>query len=255
MSNRFNSDTSALIQRENINKSARYDLEEWIFQQVNLTSNNMRVLDLGCGTGKQIFALRNVLSSGSSILGVDISPDAVRLVNTRAKNEHLQNIEARECNLDEVVNALNGLYFDLILSSYAIYYSKNMLQLFSALPTLLNPDGQVFICGYGKGTNHELYEIIQKFTDKIKPIDDFIQERDIINIADHHYSKYRIVRLSNQVFFSTLEDILTWWKNHNSYLPEISQDVSDALQTKISREGTFSLTKNVLGVYYDVKRF
>ena len=252
MNHRFDADTSALQQRVEINQAARYNLEDWIVQQIDFT-DTMRVLDLGCGTGKQVFALQKLLSAESSILGIDISPDAVSLVNTRAQQEKLHNVEARECHLDDVVSSLEASHFDLILSSYAIYYSQDMVRLLSTLPTLLNPGGQVFICGNGRGTNQEIYDIIRQFSDRGRPVDDFIHEEDIVRIGRKHYANYRITRLANQVTFTSLESILGWWKHHNSFIPEILQDVSQSLEAYLARDGSFSLTKNVLGVSYHVE--
>jgi cyclopropane fatty-acyl-phospholipid synthase-like methyltransferase len=54
MKKQFHSNTAELEKRIAANKSTLYDLEEWIFSQIELDPI-MEVLDLGCGTGKQIF--------------------------------------------------------------------------------------------------------------------------------------------------------------------------------------------------------
>lgn len=249
------SDTDALIQRERINKSARYDLDEWIFRQIRLDSG-IKVLDLGCGTGKQIFALRKLLSSDSMITGVDISAAAVAKVNERAKGEELQNIKAAVCEHEGVVNHFKGACFDLIMSSYAIYYAKDMIELLSSLSSLLNRKGQVFVCGYGQGTNQEMHEIIKVFCAPNHHItefeDDFISENEIVDIA-RNYSSYQVVRLPNQIYFDSPDSLLIWWKNHNLYVPEILQQVCDAIDQHFRVNGSFTLTKNVIGIRFDAK--
>lgn len=253
MKKQFDSDTAALEQRIVANKTTRYDLEEWILSQIKLNPN-MKVLDLGCGTGKQVFALQKFLSTESKIIGVDTSPDAVAQINQRSAKEAVTNVKAVECELDNVIDYFQGSSFDLIVSTYAIYYSKNMPQLLSSLTGLMNPKAQMFICGYGKGTNQEIYNLVNELSvsdsTKIKSIEDFIDMDQVENISQH-YASHHVVRLPNKVIFSSPDDILSWWTNHNSYNPEIHQEVRRALENYFSGNEFYFLSKNVLGIYFE----
>src|SRR5215216_7479986 len=101
MSRQFDSNTNALKHRANINaQGSTYNLEDWIIEQTKPQSG-MRVLDLGCGTGKQIFRFAPIVSSNGLILGIDISPDAVDEVNRRAQEEHLDFVKAVRTSLDD----------------------------------------------------------------------------------------------------------------------------------------------------------
>jgi len=249
----FNSDTAALVQRLRAYESTVYDLEKWIIKQVKL-HQDMKVLDLGCGTGKQMFALHRFLSSESKIVGIDISSDAVARVNQRAEKEGITNVKAMICHLDDVTTYFKESRFDLILSTYAIYYSKDMLSLLSSLRRLLNDKGQVFVCGYGKGTNQEFYDLVNKLVNdesrKIGSIGDFMGKQDIAHAATS-YSSYRVVRLANTVVFRSAESVLAWWKNHNSYIPELHREVCHTIDQYLKKNGSFTMTKNVLGVLYE----
>ena len=253
MKSQFDSDSAALEQRIAANKTTLYDLEEWILSQIKLGSS-MRVLDLGCGTGKQIFALHKSLSPESKIVGVDISPDAVAHINQRALKEAAANVKAVECELDNVVKYFQGSRFDLIVSTYAIYYSRNMPKLLSSLTCLMSPKAQMFVCGYGKGTNEEIYNLINELSSsdstKIDSMEDFIDNDEIENISQY-YSSCRVARLSNKVKFSSPDAILSWWTNHNSYIPKLHQEVRRALDKFFSKNEFFFLSKNVLGVSYE----
>lgn len=253
MKRQFDSDTAALVQRLRATESTVYDLEKWIIKQVKLR-HDMKVLDLGCGTGKQMFALLGFLSSESKIVGIDISSDAVARVNQRANREGITNIKAIVCDLDDVTTYFKESRFNLILSTYAIYYSRNMLSLLSSLRHLLNDNGQVFVCGYGKGTNQEFYDLVNKLVNdesrKIGSIEDFMEEQDIAQVA-RSYSSYRIVRLANSVVFRSAENVLAWWKNHNSYIPELHREVCHTIDQYLKKNGSFRMTKNVLGVLYE----
>jgi hypothetical protein len=47
-----------------------------------------------------------------------------------------------------------------------------------------------------------------------------------------------------------VDDVLEWWKNHPSYLPEIYGQVEDELRTYFASKSNFVLTKSILGVNY-----
>ena len=80
MSRCFDADTQALREREKVNAAgAVHNLEDWIIEQV-CPSAGMRVLDLGCGTGKQMFAFVKQVSPEGSLVGLDISKEAVEAV-------------------------------------------------------------------------------------------------------------------------------------------------------------------------------
>lgn len=252
---KFNTDTQALESRLDINKSsALYDLEEWIFKHVPLR-DKMKVLDIGCGTGKQIFALQEYLSSDSEIIGIDLSADAVVQVNKRAKEAGFKNIKGVKCAIDDVVRLFEGRTFDLIISTYAIYYSSDLPALLCSLKKLLSKEGQVFVCGFGKGSNQEVYDLVNALADKdfeqINPILDFISREDIAKVA-RSYSKNETMRLENKIMFQSPEDVVTWWKNHNSFVPDLLHSASEAVDSYFQTSDSFPLSKNVLGIRFEL---
>ena len=186
---------------------------------------------------------------------MDVSADAVSQIKKRARHEESENVTAVQCGIDQVVDHFQGTRFDLILSTYAIYYSRNMINLMASLNDLMNPDSQLFICGYGKGTNQEIYDFINALPVSIpqKPSisDDFISKDQIEDIS-HHYASCRTARLSNKIIFTSSGTLLNWWVNHNSYIPEIHQAVQQGLDHLFRENEVFTLSKNVLGVQFGV---
>lgn len=247
----FNSDTNALINRADLNsKNAKYDLEDWIIESLpNL--QGIKVLDLGCGTGKQIFKLAPHVTFNGQILGIDISYDAINSVNEQIRKESISYIEAIQMNIDDSINKLSNKCFDLIISSYAIYYSNNQIKLINDLKSLLSKNGTIFVCGPGYGTNIEIYDIVNLFTTKkIQPLKDFIDIQDIQEIGKK-FSSYKISRLENKILFDSPEKIIKWWHNHNSFDVSIAPQVEDYIKSFFSKNNNLELTKNVLGVRFD----
>jgi ubiquinone/menaquinone biosynthesis C-methylase UbiE len=263
MTQRFNADTAALEQREALNKAAaRFDLEEWIIAHVRPASGQ-RVLDLGCGRGKQLFALAPLVLPGGSLLGLDVSPDAVSEVRRRAAAEGHGHVEAIECGLDDCLPRLAGRSFERILSTYAIYYARDMVGLIRELRTNLADGGQAFHCGFGRGSNQEIIAIMNRVASTragggaasgggpsggVLPIEDFIAPRQIEQLRAT-YAQVDVARLENHIDFPSTEAVLRWWTNHNSYRPELLEQVRREVAAVVDAQGVFTLTKSVIGVH------
>ena len=249
---RVDYDTAALIERAQVNAArSAYDLEEWILSQVR-PAGAMRVLDLGCGTGKQLFALADAAPTATCI-GLDMSEDAVAAVNERSARNGTPNVRAVRAELDGCIEFLAGHEpFDLILSSYAIYYATDMPGLLQGLAGLLAPHGQFFFCGPGRGTNQELIDLVNGLQagpgESIPAIDDFIDEATLDELRNV-YEAVAVSRLANTVTFVSAEEVLTWWRNHKSYRTHLENDVTKALERRFGDEQVFKMSKNVLGVH------
>jgi ubiquinone/menaquinone biosynthesis C-methylase UbiE len=215
----------------------------------------MRILDLGCGTGKQLCHFAPLVFAEGHVTGIDISDDAVASVRLRADREGLGNIDVVKGSIDDCLSLLQGREFDLVMSTYAVYYSRDVVGLLSKLRVLFRPKGQMFVCGYGRGTNQEIIELVnqlargsQKVTDEIQ---DFIGEPEISEIGKW-YSRHRTVRLENRIAFPSAESVLRWWRNHNSFIAGIYEEVARAIEHHFKINETFILTKSVLGIQYYV---
>jgi len=262
MTQRFNADTAALEQREVLNKAAaRHDLEEWIIGHVRPAAGQ-RVLDLGCGRGKQIFALAPMVLPGGSLLGLDVSPDAVSDVRRRAAAEGHEHVAAIECGLDDCLAHLAGRSFERILSTYAIYYARDMVGLIRALREHLAPGGQAFHCGFGRGSNQEIIAIVNRAaggdpdrrgiggvaSEGLASIEDFITAPQIEALRAS-YARVEVVRLENRIDFPSADALMRWWANHNSFRPALEEQVRREVASVVQTRGIFALAKNVVGVH------
>ena len=255
MTDRFNSDTEALKSRADLNAAnAKHDLERWLLGLIPPV-RGLRILDLGCGVGKQIFRLAPLVTRAGSILGVDLSADAVRAVNERARAEDLGFIEARQMALDDCVASLTGSQFDLVLSSYAIYYSRDLVALLRKLRLVLSRRGTVFVCGPARGTNREIIQLVNGLVrgpaEQLKTVEGFLAPAQIEAIA-RDYAHHTVATLDNEVAFDSTHSVLAWWRNHNSFVPSVATEVQQNLHAHFLKQRLFVLTKNVLGVRFDV---
>lgn len=238
--------------RQEVNAAgAERSLEDWALSLAPAKSGSA-VLDLGCGEGKLALPYAAAVGRHGRVLGVDIAPDSLEALRRRAKEQGLANVDTRTGNLDTIVEELSGRRFDLIVSSYAIYYAKDMVTLLANLRGLLTRGGRLFVCGPGEGTNREMTELARSASgpkDVPPAQEDFISPEQIARAAQS-YKKVETHRLANFVRFDTPEALLGWWRNHNSYVASADQAVERAVNERFAADGEFRLTKNVLGVLF-----
>ncbi len=215
----FTSNMDSLKKRIQANNSScKYNLEDWILDILELKSG-MKILDLGCGTGKQMKAIAS-RQPDLNLTGLDVSQDAINEISSHGFTGLLQSFDEPLC----------GKY-DLIISTYAIYYSKNIHNTINKLKSNLTTSGKVFVVGPGEGTNHEFIEQMGLPW----KIDDFVDFKNL------EYKNISAHRLKNEVVFRDQSSLLDWWSNHNSYDPTL---VKRTLDLKYP----FVMRKNVLGV-------
>jgi ubiquinone/menaquinone biosynthesis C-methylase UbiE len=252
MAGRFDTNAAAHKSRAEVNTAgAAHSLEDWVLA-IAPAGPGQNVLDLGCGRGKLVFPYARTVLPGGTVLGMDISDEAVAEVNQLAAAEGLDHVRAIMGNLDTIVEALAGQSFDLIVSSYAIYYAADMPALLGDLRGLLRAGGRVFVCGPGRGTNQEIIDLIGQAVDDPAlppPMTDFLDETALTQ-AGEAYAATEIHRLDNSVRFTSVEDVLGWWRRHNLFMPRADGGVERALREIFERRGEFRLTKNVLGVLF-----
>ncbi len=248
---RLNSDTTALCHRATLNNSyAQANLEEWLGSLLS-DKQPTQVLDLGCGQGKQIFWFAERWPN-ANFLGVDLSPEAVANVLSTASSNGLRNVTALEANLDDCVGLLQGQTFDAILSTYAIYYAKDRVGLAKRLASFLRPGGVCLLSGYAVGSNQEIADVVNRTAGRalMPQTTDFLDSGQILEIGRAFHSTTTF-RLQNKVLFPSVESVMTWWQNHNSYRADIADKVAASIASIIERQNTFPLAKNVLAVRFD----
>jgi len=149
----------------------------------------------------------------------------------------IPNVVGIRGSIDDVGNLVSGK-FDLIISSYAIYYSRDMINLVKTLISMLTKDGILFLCGPASGTNKEMSELAE--TDI--SINDFFPE--------FKEGLFKKTSLNNKIYFYSADSVMTWWKNHSSFIKEKEKVVEDKLISHFKKNNVFELTKNVLGISY-----
>lgn len=122
---------------------------------------NMKVVDLGCGTGE----LTNMLSeklTNPSVKGIDSSKEMLE------KAKEFTSIQFDQKTIEEQINT--GEKWDLVFANASIQWVDNHEELFPKIISLLNPDGQLAIqmpCQNENLLNQIVIELVQEEPYKI----------------------------------------------------------------------------------------
>lgn len=123
-------------------------LEEWEKSIVKLMKPKARILDVGCGTGREAIAFTKM---GFDVTGIDISPNMITKAIENAKKEGLD-IDFKAQSVVDI--AYPAKSFDYVLFSRAVYSyiptKKLRVKMLKKIRDILKPDGMLFFTAYYK---------------------------------------------------------------------------------------------------------
>lgn len=108
-----------------------------------------RVLDLGCGTGRDVYALSQLVGPKGFVVGVDMTPEQLNVAKSHQKYhadifgfDNVKFVEGYIERLDELGLDLNS--FDVIVSNCVVNLSPDKDAVLKGVFNLLKPGGEFF---------------------------------------------------------------------------------------------------------------
>lgn len=247
---KFDSDTDALKQRINTHdKFGAYDLNEWIFNHMNIIQGQ-RVLDLGCGTGKQSLPLAKLVSETGQIVSVDIWQRSLDELQQTAIQSGLHQIQTVQSDLDELDQKIEG-EFDRVLSSYSIYYIKKPAHVFETIHSLVRSGGIFFFCGPSRFNNLEIKQFHYRLRNEEVPppnwSDTFIEDISL-PLTQSLFSSFEIFRFENPLRFDSADALYKYWSSYNLYDESLDDKFKESAQAYFENNSVFTTVKRVIGV-------
>ena len=203
-------------------------------------------MDLGCGTGKQIFSL---LSScpDSEIFGLDLSQEALKKISLSISDKN-NNLKLIFGNMDDCDNLLNSEKFNLITSCFALYYSENLPLLIQKIKKSLLPNGRFFVCGPIEGNNSELITFQSQIKNSIKRNSPYLMSETILPEIKTHFKEFSFDTFVNPLSFPSSNSLIDYWKSYVLYEPNIEQEFIEKVESYFSKNNAFVTTKKILGI-------
>jgi SAM-dependent methyltransferase len=116
---------------------------------------DLRVLDLGCGSG---WYAEHLINHGAKVTAIDSSQTMVQLTKQRVPS-----CRVYLADLEEPLECLRGNHFDIVLAPLVIHYIKDWFQLFERLADFLRPDGNFVFSTHSPHTEFEAFGLKNYF--------------------------------------------------------------------------------------------
>lgn len=236
------------------------DIDEWMLDILNLQPG-MKILDVGCGAGKQCLSYYGHLGGNVQITGGDVSQE---LLNKARETAAGHNASIRFIDLDFNKRfPLNEASFDFESCCFAIYYAEDIPFTIAEMHRVLRPGGRLFTSGPMPQNKQLFYEIIREATGKeIPPMPG--SSRYSTSIHDEiarRFSSIKVHIFENPLTFSDAEPFVAYTraslsedrKLWNSFFQSptdfetIISKIAAAAKQRLAREGKLVMTKVVGG--------
>jgi SAM-dependent methyltransferase len=100
------------------------------------------VLDLGCGTGRDVFLLSKLVGPKGHVIGVDMTPEQLEVARRCLPKNNVSLLEGFMEDLESLGIANNSI--DVVVSNCVINLSPNKKRIFSEIFRVLKPGGELY---------------------------------------------------------------------------------------------------------------
>lgn len=244
-----NTDSKKLETRIETHKQfSTYDINDWILSCVK-PKNNEKLLDIGCGIGEQILSFSKFCGSLSEIVAIDASADSLKIVEKKCLEKKIQNLKTIKANMDNLSELLkDSEEFEMIISCFALYYSKKIPNIILTIKKLLNNEGRFFVCGPTEGNNTELIEFHSQILKSSLEPTDFPMNKIILPEIKKNFSKIEEFNFSNPLHFPDPDSLIHYWKSYYLYDQNIEEEFISKTKKYFENHTEFISTKKILGI-------
>ena len=250
-----------LLARIDIHKKyGRRDIDEWMLHVLN-PQKGIKILDVGCGAGKQCFLFYKALEGDAAITGGDVNQELLE----KARQEDAK-IGNRIKFLDLDFNQrfpIEDNQFDLLTSCFAIYYSEDIPFTISEMHRVTKPGGRLFTTGPMPENKQLFYDIILEATQKqIPPMPGSSRYSSLIyKTIQSLFSRVELNIFENPLVFESVEPFLVYtraslsedrklWKSlfeESGGFEQVMQQIQAVADRRIAQDGKLVMTKVVGG--------
>ncbi len=185
------------------------DIDRWT-TEVLQPQPGMRILDVGCGAGKQCFLYSDFADRKAEITGGDVSNEL--LERARAKNaERGDKVKFQVLDFNQPFEFPDN-NFDLVSSAFAIYYARNMAFTFGEAHRVLKPAGRLFVTGPLPENKQMFYDIIREATSKsIPPMPGSSRfKSEIYQAIESRFSRTDLLTFENPITFPAVQPFMEY---------------------------------------------
>jgi len=243
---------------------ARYgsaNIDQWTVELLK-PQPGFKILDVGCGSGKQCFLYDDYVKGQAEITGGDFSEELLNKAREENANRGTD-IEFMFLNFNKRF-PFEDDQFDLLSSAFAIYYASDLDFTFGEAQRVLKPGGRLFVTGPLPENKQMFYDIIKEATNKpIPPMPGSSRFKGpIYQTIEKIFSKTELHVFENPLTFpavqpfmdyvraSLSEDRKLWTSmfNNKEEYEALIQSIEKVATRWFERDGKLVMTKVVGGI-------
>ncbi len=255
--------TSDLLTRIDIhNKFGSKNIDLWMLDVLKLQKGS-KILDVGCGAGKQCFSFFKYLNGDCDITGGDVN--ASLLEQAKAENPAKANgkVKFMELNFNQPFQ-LPSTTYDLLSCCFAIYYAEDIPFTIREMHRVLKPGGRLFSTGPMPTNKQVFYDVIKEATGKpIPPMPGSSRYGSaILDSVKATFSTVEVKLFENPLTFEAVQPFLEYtraslaedrklWTSLFSNKDEfeaIMDMIKSVAENRIKNDGKLVMTKVVGGI-------
>ena len=237
------------------------DIDQWMLDLLNL-QKGIKILDVGCGSGKQCFGYFNYLQGEAEIHGGDVNKEL--LAQAREANAKIGNpVHIREVNFNEAF-PYESNQFDLTSCCFAIYYAENIPFTISEMHRVLKTGGRLFTTGPMPTNKQLFYDIIKEATGKpIPPMPGSSRySTEIYGAVKSLFSSVELHIFENPLTFEAVDPFIAYTRaslaedrklwtslfNGKDDFNRVMEQIQQVATRRLQAEGKLVMTKVVGGI-------
>ncbi|MEN4013360.1 MAG: methyltransferase domain-containing protein [Bellilinea sp.] len=254
--------TKDLLKRIDIHtKYGSRSIDQWMLEILPL-KKGQKILDVGCGAGKQCFEFYDQLKGEAEIIGADVNQELME--EARKENERRgANVKILEMDFNREFT-LPANSFDLLSCCFAIYYADDAPFTIREMHRVLKPGGVLFTTGPMPDNKVMFYDIIREATKKtIPPMPGSSRyASEIFTSVKNTFSKAEMHVFENPLTFMTVEPFIEYtraslsedrrlWKTFfqdKGDFNRIMGQIEETATRRLEKEGKLVMTKMVGGI-------
>jgi ubiquinone/menaquinone biosynthesis C-methylase UbiE len=238
------------------------NIDQWNIEVLHPTAD-MKILDVGCGAGKQCFLYSDYTDRKADITGTDFSEELLSKAREKLAERGDTNVKFDFMDFNKPFQFADNT-FDLLSSAFAIYYASDLDFTFGEAHRVLKPGGRLFVTGPLPENKKMFYDIIKEATNAtIPPMPGSSRFKgDIYKTIESKFAKTELLTFENPITFpavapfieyvraSLSEDRKLWTSMFNGkveYEALISK-IADVATRWLERDGKLVMTKVVGGI-------
>lgn len=209
---------------QNLSSYLRYLLPQ--VRQPNFTEQPIKILEAGCGTGRQAIGWASLLND-AEILAIDLSASSIAYAIRKARELGISNINFQQGDILGLSN-LNQK-FPIIISTGVLHHLENPVSGWKILVDLLQPLGLMKIGLYSQKARKAVNaarEFIQSQGFSSTPGEIKKCRQKILQLAQDHPAK-EVTEYRDFYSLSECRDLLFHVQEHQFTLPQIAAILSD----------------------------